>query len=403
MKFLALFISTFLALQGHAQDVPKLSVEERIKVQQAYSLSALQNLLSKKDNIIGIELVIADKGQAAGSQWGHALLHFVDNDKDPFNNIVMGFVAEVDDEKLSTFKGITGGYKVMTELKTLGEYWNQYVALEERALNRYVIPTSGNSRKELIKVTEEFFKNRERLGNYFFLGNNCATVMFDFLSQVSALKRFKLVVSDNHRENRGRRIDKIQEISSPNIPVSLPEYFAENALTYLPNLPMNNAVALHQQLVDLLKVDSYQDLLLGRWPKDNEKTIKIIEDNFKAKEIIRLLLEVINTPLEVRKKLARKYSFRTTNLTYEDVTGILQIPEMLYQTCEKASCLDDVNFDASKLWSNGEINQAQKNVAISLKKLKENQEFIRYKKIKMPLTQEYINHYQIAQKYLEAL
>jgi hypothetical protein len=403
MKFLAIIGTIFLMFSAFSNEVPKMTIAERLQVQQAASLGNLENLLNKKNNIIGIELVIADAGENAESQWGHALLHFVDADKDSFNDVVLGFVAEVDDEQLSTRKGITGGYKVIPELKTIGEYWNQYVALEERGLNRYIIPTSVLTREELINVVADYFRNRDQLGNYYFLNNNCATVMFNFLSKVDTLKRYQLSVSANTHTNHGKRIDQITLIDAPSIPNNLPSYFARNALTQLPALRVLHSGPMHKKLIKLLNVNSYKDLMLGNWPSDNQKSLNIIEDNFTNKEIIRLLIEVVRMPINVRKSLIKKHSFRNSNVTREEIIGITLLPGFLYQTINEKFPLDESSADLTKWWSKEELSSTTEEIKTSIKKLKANKEFIRYRKLDLKISQEYINHYQFIYQYLEAL
>jgi hypothetical protein len=386
-----------------SNEVPKLTIQERLKIQQAASLAALEDLLNKRNDIIGIEIMIADAGENTESQWGHALLHLVDTDNDFFNDIVLGFVAEVDDEQLSTRKGITGGYKVIPELKTIGEYWKQYVALEERALSRYIIPTSINTRQEIIKKIEEYFSNRDRLGNYYFLNNNCATVMFNFLTKVDELKRYALSISANRATNHGRRIDTISLISSPTIPNSLPKYFALNGLTHLPVTRIEHAGSMHKKLIKLLGARSYKDLLVGHWPSENKKTIDLIEGNFTNQEILRMLIEMVNMPVEVKKNLVKKHSFRNSNLTYEEVIGVTQLPKNLYQTFSTKSDLSELQTNILKFWSKEELLDSKDDVKTSLGKLKNAKEYARYKKIKLTISQEYINHYQLMYNLLEAL
>jgi hypothetical protein len=106
----------------------------------------------KNNQVIGIELVIAAGADIrVESRWGHSMLRFVDNVRSANNDITLGFIADLETSKTNYLKGIIGAYPVFPILKTLGGFVEQYIKGEDRALERYVIPTTPQMRQELVQ------------------------------------------------------------------------------------------------------------------------------------------------------------------------------------------------------------------------------------------------------------
>ena len=120
------------------------------------------NRLIKKinnDEIIGLELIIAAKSDIrVESKFGHAMFRFVDNDTDPGNDITISFVADVDSPELSTVGGITGKYSIYPVVKSMRLFIKQYIKDDGRPLERHIIPSSPEMRKDLITTLINWWK-----------------------------------------------------------------------------------------------------------------------------------------------------------------------------------------------------------------------------------------------------
>lgn len=113
-------------------------------------LARLEKRLSK-GQIIGIELVTAAPTDIRfESKWGHTMMRFVDNVRSSNNDISLGFIADLESPKTNYVKGLIGGYPVYPILKTMSGFTEQYIKGEDRALDRYVIPTTPEMVKDMV-------------------------------------------------------------------------------------------------------------------------------------------------------------------------------------------------------------------------------------------------------------
>ncbi|OUR97301.1 hypothetical protein A9Q84_13325 [Halobacteriovorax marinus] len=108
---------------------------------------------AERGEIIGLELIIAAKSDIRiESKFGHALIHFVDNDQDPGNDIAVSFVADVDAPETSNVAGLVGRYSIYPLVKTMRLFIRQYIKQDERPLERHIIPSSEKMREDLINT-----------------------------------------------------------------------------------------------------------------------------------------------------------------------------------------------------------------------------------------------------------
>lgn len=155
--FAALLTCLHLANPNGSWAKATLSEEEQVLWQATQADAKETNdkymgrLLALRGNLIGLELLIAEKTNAyIGSRWGHSMLRFIDGDNDPLNDLVLGFVAEVDTPSLSLSKGLSGGYPVIPLVQPLRLFIASYVRDEGRPLERHIFPTSEGDRNEVI-------------------------------------------------------------------------------------------------------------------------------------------------------------------------------------------------------------------------------------------------------------
>ncbi len=141
-----------------------------------------RRLDARRDALIGVELWIAEgTRRPVQSRWGHAMLRFVDGG-DPFDDAIVAFVASPDGPRLSLWKGLFGGYRVVPELGSLAWALGAYVRDQLRPVSRWVIPSTPEQRTTLVATLERWSANADHAGDYTFVGNNCAWAMARFLA-----------------------------------------------------------------------------------------------------------------------------------------------------------------------------------------------------------------------------
>lgn len=148
------------------------------------TITRVEDLLNRSDRIQGIEILVASaKDDEPASKFGHAMLRFVMKNGDPFEDPVVGFIAQVNDHTLSISKGLFGGYSAFFELNTLDSFFLSYISYQERPIKRYIIPTNHALRKNLVNILARWAFNPHEMGNYWFVGKNCTDLLLTFLQQ----------------------------------------------------------------------------------------------------------------------------------------------------------------------------------------------------------------------------
>lgn len=118
----------------------------------------------EQQQIIGLEIIVADESDIdKSSQYGHAMLRFVDNNASMGDDIVLSFVAAIDDYKISNFKGVTGGYPVMPLYSSFRKQTQKYQKIENRSLKRSIIPVTGPMLERLMQQLKNI--NQELISN----------------------------------------------------------------------------------------------------------------------------------------------------------------------------------------------------------------------------------------------
>lgn len=287
----------------------------------------LQHLLNKNPNeIIGVEVVVAaGTDNAIYSKWGHALLRFVDNDGIWSNDITINFVALVNTPKLSLFKGVVGGYDILPEVKTLYDFWIQYVQVEDRSLDRYIIPTSPQQIINLLATLKSWSENPGKTGSYKFVGNNCVGVLSKLLSESGILPTNKKAIIPT---NFGATLDELQLSPYEKLVVKSPFYLLPKAASILEVSPSN--------------------LMLGlEWPANSTERLL---NNFNADELMFLYQTLTMMPEEVSTLILESHKEKKSHKNFKTFLGFQNIPSGLYRQCLNQECAEKTISDEEKLW-----------------------------------------------------
>lgn len=116
-----------------------------------------------RNQIIGLEVVLADTTNSKfESRFGHSMIHFVDNIGDTGNDLMLSFVANVTDPKLSYLGGVFGKYSVYPLVKSFRLFHNDYVKNQNRSLKRIVIPSNEKVLKNIHQLLKNWWDEIER-------------------------------------------------------------------------------------------------------------------------------------------------------------------------------------------------------------------------------------------------
>lgn len=169
----------------------------------------LPTVLDSK-RVYRIDYLLASAGQGIMSGFGHSMFRIIicaPERFDPITNrvipatpfgkkcledklyhMVVSYRANVDDGKLSYWKGLVGGYPSMLFLLNFSDVLDEYNRDELRDIMSYPLNLSDKEREEFItRVREEHWNYR---GSYKFITNNCAVESYDLLK--AALNRNQL-------------------------------------------------------------------------------------------------------------------------------------------------------------------------------------------------------------------
>ncbi|MCU0662814.1 MAG: DUF4105 domain-containing protein [Myxococcota bacterium] len=143
--------------------------------------------------VYAVHMMHAGKGNALESRFGHAMLRLVvcapDRERvgpecldDVFNHVVLSFRANVNDLRLSYWKGLVGGYPSQLFALPLLDVVNEYNRVELRNLSSYPIALTPEELERFVwRVIELYWAY---MGEYLFFSNNCATEVRLLLASV---------------------------------------------------------------------------------------------------------------------------------------------------------------------------------------------------------------------------
>ncbi len=134
--------------------------------------------------------LFAAKAKRIMSRWGHAMIRLVvcaperavvgpDCRRDIRHHVVISYRANVQDLRISNWKGLTGRYPSQLFLLPYLEVVDEYTEEQLRELISLPLALSGSELRMLVKgALEQYWEYR---GRYYFVTNNCSTETLDFL------------------------------------------------------------------------------------------------------------------------------------------------------------------------------------------------------------------------------
>lgn len=137
-----------------------------------------------------IHYLMAAKGQGIESKWGHAMFRLVlcspkrsapgpECLQDLDQHVVISYRANISGVSQSYWSGLVGGYPSQMFVYTLPEIISEYTVSEFRDLLSIPMTLTPIEKKRFLdRLLQEYW---EYQGQYYFLGNNCATEAFDFI------------------------------------------------------------------------------------------------------------------------------------------------------------------------------------------------------------------------------
>lgn len=313
---LALILGLCTSRAFSAENIDETSAR-RAEV-RAMTLKNLKRLKSR--HIIGLEFIEAGPGStAAESRWGHALLRFVDDDADNFNDLIVGFIADVDDATIRSWKGLSGGYRATMEMTTIGNYIQFYNRDQGRTLTRHIITGDPAKIARLIALIERYANDPSFAGKYYFIQRNCAVILQSMLTSSGF---------PSHR---------------PAIkPVSVGKALQKAAIAPYPTLAMVSLdaikVALRTTSGNYARVD---DLTLLR-------AYYLLQNELPP-----------NSVAQIYNELQRRQIRIDLNAVYQ----LRPAPEVLYSLCESIECLELKEQSARTLWTETELKNYCRTVA----------------------------------------
>lgn len=267
-------------------------------------------LVSTKDNIVGVEIIIADEANNLASRFGHALLRFVDKDGLWANDAVVSFGALSEEENYSIWKGIFGGYPFLPQVMNLHEYWTQYTKTEKRDLKRYVLNLSPDQLDKFLNISFDYILHPEKLKNYTFTKNNCVGVVSKFLIEA------------------GLTVDDKQAI----VPNNVHKWLKRNSLTVFPVFTMKNPAALEKRIAET-------DL--------NEISADELVKNFNDSELSYIYLN--KTDLSFEHFLFLSEYLPKKKVDIDDAFSFTDISLDLYDRCQSLVCFRRFNEAEKKM------------------------------------------------------
>lgn len=349
------------------------------------SASDLVEFRAKK--IVGIEILVAGKGQGLESSFGHAFLRLVGEEGNWAKDTVIGFVADPSKvyqndkakEEVSSFKFfagfVSGAYPVSMQVSNLYDFWSQYVIREGRSIERKIILSTTEDRQNLLDSLDEMVNHPgKKLGNYSFLSRNCASMVLDLLTQSGFPHPIGSILS----------------------PSSLLDHFDHSWNSPYPSMRFaqkSDADELFEKAdVDLKKESSKEQII-------QKLTSKLSELEIKKMLVVGSIEGVL------RRELSKRYSF-ASGVSYDEAVGINKLPESLYQYCDNLECARIV-FD--KVFKNQNIRVLKKFLRESKKapdpKISEFNVYINgeYKKQKMVHIYDSMGHKEIIKNHYDLL
>lgn len=198
MKFLLTIILLFLNLTfAIAQDDFQSSLNHYVTLHS----NRADELISNRDKIIGVEILITGRSYSLASSFGHTLLRFIYQDDASINISIVSFVARPEEETFSTWKAATSKYSFIPEVMSLQEVWKKYYLEQNREITRYILDLNPQQLNRFIDVAFIYIQNPKRLNGYNFFRNNCMGAVSRVLIDAGLTKSTKQAIFPNNAHN----------------------------------------------------------------------------------------------------------------------------------------------------------------------------------------------------------
>lgn len=369
----------------------------------------LKNKLDRNE-IIGLELLVAGPTDARiESKWGHSMLRFVDRVGTLSDDLVLGFVAEVDDVQLNMAKGIFGGYPVFPNVQSLRLFNQQYIKNEDRPIERFIIPSTQKQRNHLIQLvidgwedikrkdflsmeksrekakakTERKLKEGEVLQVVYSEDDEEIAYFIDREAQDK--KDINYVVKYNAQRTKGfgnytfftkncagalfNLLSKASLLDTNKIglngrvPVKMYKSFQKHGIVFFPKEVIPGIYDFKKKIKTLLAIEDdeiFYDYLA--WP---ENAALVLDKELNLKEKL-LLLEVY--PMirdDIQKKILKSVPVVNKRPSYDQLFEIKSLNSVLYDLCNSKECVLKQMEEALKIWTQEQINNSLENVKSS--------------------------------------
>lgn len=298
-----------------------------------------QKLISQKDHILGIEIVVAGADSLHPfSLFGHGMIRFV-SDKNQFqSDLVVSFLADEDESRIKYYDGIVGKYKVFPFIDTFGKFWETYSQTENRSLTRIVIPTNKIMRNRLIDVLKKWMTSPEEMGDYTFFSNSCAKLIQKLFEEADF---------------------SVGEDIKTAIPVNLEKKLQSNWLAPYPHLEMKSFSNLRKKIMNVLKIENNREISNpDRW---TQMTQKMLRESFTSFEIMQMMVNLSNVlPIDLKLDLLTQYNFIKGPYTLEEILGYQSVPLSLYELCVDLTCAKEKYQTAKSFFSEEDFLRSSK-------------------------------------------
>jgi hypothetical protein len=264
-----------------------------------------ERLSTREGSFVGVELVVAaPSGRHVESLRGHCLLRLVDADDDPLNDLVVSFTADTHG-KVNYLRGVLGRYPSIVQLLTMRHLIDGYVRDEDRALSRYVIPTSVYSRLRLRASLEDWIRRPEDMKRFGILRNNCSRLLTRCLGRAG-------VTPDLH------------EVS---FPINIPPYLRKSLVNPYPAVVVPTLRSVRAR-IKTAPGGGFASLT------DAER--------------VRYALETRDIPADVLGRLAAASS---TIPDPVEAYNMSPLPAAVYRACDDALCAGEVVAAGETVWT----------------------------------------------------
>lgn len=319
MKFILGLLSCFCILENALAH----SASEGTK-------SALRQL--KSNPLVGIEVLIAGESfQSPASAFGHSMIRFVSDSSDPYNDIIVSFIADgsnVDEAYLKNLsgsklhqsvqsttglmkymaKGLFGSYVVGIDAAPLKEILERYAGDDGRSLKRIIVPTTVEQRNKIVEGVFRLGVDGSR--PYYFHAFNCAVAILRVL-QFGGLPYFPW--------------------STTNKPVELEGSLNRNLWVPYPNVEMINMPAVAKKIYDNLNVKADNEPITK---PTNEEVLTAALKLDKLSLLRLYLLRSHRLPTSTARALAAAIRARPEQFNLEQIYGTRIFDPSVYELNE---------------------------------------------------------------------